>query len=327
MRSLRLLLVPLALVLPLAVGCGHGTPSVPRSAIAVVGDRTIARAEFEALIAQARDSYRSRGRVFPAVGTRAYDELKRLAVRLLVERAQLEQKAPSLGVNIDPAVVDARLRRLKEDTFGGSEERYRARLKEERMTDAGIRAALRAELLSAAVYQAVTADVSVTTQALKRYYEEHIEAYSTPATRLVRHILVRTKAAALRAYEGLRAGASFAGLARRYSRDASTREHGGLLTLVAGQTAPALDRVAFSLATGALSRPFRTSFGWELVRAAATVHHGKTKQFADVREAIRRKLLERRRGQMFQRWLAEMRAEFAPKTAYAEGFAPAQGTS
>ena len=100
MRPLRLLLAPLALATPLAGGCGHDAPLVPRSAIAVVGDRTITRTEFEALIAQARDSYRNRKQAFPAENTRAYGNLKSLAVRLLVERAQLEQKAPGLGVDI-----------------------------------------------------------------------------------------------------------------------------------------------------------------------------------------------------------------------------------
>ena len=38
MRSLRLLLAPLALVSPLAAGCGSDAPSVPPSAIAVVGE-------------------------------------------------------------------------------------------------------------------------------------------------------------------------------------------------------------------------------------------------------------------------------------------------
>ncbi len=323
MRSLRLLLAPLLLASPLAAGCGHDARSVPRSAIAVVGDRTITRAEFESLIAQARSSYRSRKRAFPAEGTRAYGDLKKAAVRLLVERAQIEQKARGLGVEIDDRAVGARLLRLKQDAFGGSEERYRARLREEGMTDADVRSAVRAELLSAAVYEAVTADVAVTTQAAKRYYEAHVDAYSTPPSRVVRHILVATEADAGRVYAELQAGGSFSALARRSSRDSRTRAHGGLLTIVGGRTAPALDRVAFSLATGAVSRPFHTPAGWELVQAVAAAHPRRTTPFAAVRDAIRHKLLVQDRDRTFRRWLASIRAEFAPKTAYADGFAPA----
>ena len=112
MRSARLLLVPLALVSPLAAGCGHDAPSLPRSAVAVVGDRTITRAQYEALMTQARQSYAAQKRSFPKAGTRAYESLKASAVRLLVEQAALEQKAPGLGVTIDGAQVEARRRML-----------------------------------------------------------------------------------------------------------------------------------------------------------------------------------------------------------------------
>lgn len=322
MRSLRLLLAPLAFASPLAAGCGHDAPSVPKAAIAVVGDRTIARSQFDALITQARQSYLARGRPFPAAGTRAYEDLKRLAVRLLVEQAELEQEAPGLGVQVDEAQVAARLQRLKEDSFGGSEERYRARLQAARMTDEQVRSALEAQLLADAVQQAVTADVAVGTQAVERYYEDHVGSYSTPPSRTVRHIVVRTKAAAAKVYASARSGVSFAALARRFSRDPMTRDRGGRLTLVEGRTAADLDRVAFSLATGTVSHPFQTRFGWELVEAVSPVRPRRAMPFESVREGIRRQLLTQQRARIFQSWLAKVRAELAPRTVYAAGFAP-----
>jgi len=232
MRPLRFLLAPLALASALAAGCGHDTLSVPKAAIAVVGDRTITRAQFDELMSQARQSYAGRGRPFPAAGTRAYAELKAIAVRLLVERTELEQKAPGLGVTIAGSQVEARRRLLIEDTFGGDDDRYRARLRAERMTDAQVRSALRAQLLSEAVFQAVTADVTVSTVTVQRYYEDHIGDYSTS---------------------------------------------------------------------------------------------GRRTPFASVRESIRRRLLGEKRTRVFDRWLAGVDREFAPRTAYAAGFAPADG--
>jgi len=325
MRLLRLLVAPLVVVSPLAAGCGHDAPSVPVSAIAVVGDQTIARSQFDALIAEARQSYATRGRAFPAVGTDAYENLKRLAVRLLVEQAELDQEAPKLGVEVDDAQVEQRLQQFKEESFGGDEERYRARLKEARMTDEQVRAALRAQLLSAAVEQAVTANVTVGTQAVQQYYETNLADYSTPPTRTVRHILVRTRKTAVAVAAGVRTGASFATLARRFSQDTRTRARGGLLTLVEGRTTAALDRVAFALATGAVSHPFETRFGWELVQAVSPVRPRRTTPFADVRDGIRRKLLAQRRTRVFQDWLATVKSELASRVVYADGFAPNAG--
>lgn len=325
MKSARLLLAPLLFASSFAAGCGQDAPRVPTSAIAVVGDRTIERSRFDALLAQARQSYTAAGRSFPAADTPAYEGLKRLAVRLLVEQAVLEQEAPGLGVQVNETQVQARLQRLKDESFGGSEERYRARLRSAGMTDDQVRAALRAQLLTQAVRQAVAADVVVETAAVKRYYEDHLESYSTPSTRTVRHILVRTRVVAARVYGSVRSGAPFAALARRFSRDPRTRDRGGSLTLVEGRTAPSLDRVAFSLATGSVSKPFRTRFGWELVEAVSPVRPGRTRPFASVRDGIGRRLLAQRRAETFQAWLAKVKADLEPRTAYAAGFAPDNG--
>ena len=232
MRPLCLLLAPLVLTSALAAGCGQDSPSVPKTAIAVVGDSVITRAAFDELMTQARQSYARRGRPFPAAGTTAYARLKAIAVRLLVERAELEQKAPGLGVTIDGSQVEARRKLLIEESFGGDDDRYRARLGEEGMTDAQVRSALRAELLSAAVFQAVTVDVTVSTATAQRYYEDHIGDYSAS---------------------------------------------------------------------------------------------GRTTPFATVRESIRSRLLAAKRTRVFNLWLAGVRNEFASRTAYAEGFAPAAG--
>jgi hypothetical protein len=232
MRRLCLLLAPLVLTSALAAGCGQDSPSVPKTAIAVVGDRVITRAAFDELMTQARQSYARQGRPFPAAGTTAYARLKAIAVRLLVERAELEQKAPGLGVTIEGSQVEARRKLLIEESFGGDDDRYRARLDKEGMTDAQVRSALRAELLSAAVFQAVTVDVTVSTATAQRYYEDHIGDYSAS---------------------------------------------------------------------------------------------GRTTPFATVRESIRSRLLAAKRTRVFNLWLAGVRDEFASRTAYAEGFAPAAG--
>jgi parvulin-like peptidyl-prolyl isomerase len=326
MRSIRLLLAPLALA-SLAASCGgQDSLSVPSSAIAVVGDRTISRSQFTALMAQARQSYAAQGRPFPATGSAAYTELKRLAVSLLVEQAELDQKAPGLGVRIDYAQVEAGIRRLKEESFGGSEQRYRTRLRAAGMTDAQVRSAVRAQLLAEAVRLEVTADVTVKIQAVQQYYERHLGDYTTPRNRVIRHILVRTRAAAERAASRFAAGASFATIAERSSVDSSTREQGGRLRLVEGRTAPDLDRVAFSLGVGRISRPFRTSFGWELVQAVSPTRPRQTRPFAAVRDGIRRHLLTERRARVFKQWLERMRSEFESRTAFAKGFAPTGGS-
>jgi hypothetical protein len=155
----RLLLLPLLVLV--ATACGGGTSSLPRSAIAVVGDRAISRAALDAELARARRAYDARGQAFPARGTPAYKQVKDAAVRLLVDRARLEIEAQRAGVVVPAAEVDARLRRLKQTTFHGDEGSYRAQLRRTGLTEADVRAAIRTELLAAALRGTQTKPPSV----------------------------------------------------------------------------------------------------------------------------------------------------------------------
>ena len=133
------------------VGCGNEA-GIPPSAIAVVGGRErTSRKALAAQIDQARRSYEAAGRPFPAPGTPAYEHLRAITVRLLVERAELDIQADRLGIAITPAQIDARLSRLKHNAFDGKERLYRQRLREQRTTDAEVRAGIRDQLLAAAL--------------------------------------------------------------------------------------------------------------------------------------------------------------------------------
>lgn len=141
--------------LVLVVGCGGKHAAVSATAIAVVGDRSIPRADFEAQMDQARRVFRVQGKPFPAPGTPEYDRLKDTAVRLLVEREQMSIAALRLGIL--PRVtnqVGPALRRFKQTTLGGSEARYRKRLRQTGMTDGDVREAITDQLLVSALKKA-----------------------------------------------------------------------------------------------------------------------------------------------------------------------------
>ena len=96
-----------------------------------------------------------------------------------------------------------------------------------------------------------------------------------PERREVRQILLscrgadacsRARRAIERLYLRLRNGASFAGLAKRYSDFPDAKVTGGKLWVERGQTVPAFDRLAFRLPTHELSRPFETQFGWHILQ-------------------------------------------------------------
>jgi foldase protein PrsA len=329
MRRLLVLLAGLPLVL-LAAGCGGGGSgggSVAKDDAAVVGSDHITRDTLDRRLAQAKCSYELQKRTFPKAGSAEYQAIQQQVLQSLVQRAELAQKAPDLNVSVSDAQVEKQLKQIKKRYFAGSERRYQAELKRQCITDAEVRADVRANVLSDSIYKKVTADAKVSDAEVKAYYDSHQSVYMQPETRVVRHILVKDKKLADKLYAQLQSGADFATLAKKYSQDPGSKAQGGQLTISRGQTVPEFDKKAFSLKTGQTSRPVKTQFGWHIIRADKDATKSKKTPFAQVKQAIRQQLLQQERSGSLQRWLAGVQAEFAKKVKYATGLAPAQTTT
>jgi foldase protein PrsA len=329
MRRLLVLLLGLPLVL-LAAGCGGGGGgggSVGKDDAAVVGSDHITRETLDRRLAQAKCSYDVQKRTFPKAGSSEYQAIQQQILQNLVQRAELAQKAPGLSVSVTDAQVEKRLKQIKKQYFGGSDQRYQAELKRQCVTDTEVRADVRANVLSDSIYKKVTADAKVSDAEVKAYYDSHQSVYTQPETRVVQHILVKDKKLADKLYAQLQGGADFATLAKKYSQDPGSKAQGGQLTISRGQTVPEFDKVAFSLKTGQTSEPVKTQFGWHIIRAEKDATKSKKTPFAQVKQPIRQQLLQQERSTSLQKWLAGVQAEFAKKVKYATGLAPPQTTT
>ena len=122
---------------------------------------------------------------------------------------------------------------------------------------------------------------------------------------------VKDKALADKIYAELKAGADFATLAKKYSTDPGSKSQGGQLTITRGQTVPTFDKTAFALATGSLSKPINTQFGWHIIHADKAAKPRQSTPFAQVKESIRQKLLQDKRNGTLQKWLDAMKKEYA----------------
>jgi foldase protein PrsA len=330
MRRLSLLLLGVPLVL-FAAACGGGGSSsggdVPKEDVAVVGDEHISREALDRRMAQAKCSYDLQKRTFPKAGSPEFQAIQQQILQNLVQRAELAQKAPGLDVTVTDAQVEKQLKQIKKQYFGGSEQRYKAELKRQCVTDAEVRQDVRANVLSDSIYKKVTAGEKVSDAEVKAYYDSHQSVYTQPESRVVRHILVKDKALADKLYSQLKGGADFAALAKKYSQDPGSKAQGGELTISRGQTVPEFDKVAFELKTGEISKPVKTQFGWHIIEAEKDTTKSKKTPFAQVKAAIRQQLLQQEQNGALQKWLTGVQGEFAKKVKYATGLAPPATTS
>jgi parvulin-like peptidyl-prolyl isomerase len=304
-----LLGIPLILFAAACGGGGGGSGSVSKEDVAVVGDEHITRAVLDRRMGQAKCSYDLQKRAFPKAGSAEYQAVQQQILQNLVQRAELAQKAPSLNVTISDAQVEKQLKQIKKQYFGGSEQRYKTELKRQCVTDAEVRQDVRANVLSDSIYKKVTTDAKVSDADVKSYYDSHQSVYTTPETRVVRHILVKDKALADKLEAQLKGGADFAALAKKYSQDPGSKAQGGTLTISRGQTVPEFDKAAFDLKTGEISQPVKTQFGWHIILLEDT----RQAEFPAL-DAVKPQIQERLAQIKLQKFQEELRA--AAKTDY-----------
>ena len=162
---------------------------------------------------------------------------------------------------------------------------------------------------------------------LQRYYELHKTSYGRAATREIRYILVSSKALADTVASRLRSGADFAVLARRYSKDTASAAAAGAITISQGNSIAGLEQAAFALETGAVSRPVKTRYGWNIIEAVGPVHPGKYTPFAKLEGQLRATLLKTKRQTRWTAFLANVKKQFATSVRYQTGYAPTTPSS
>jgi len=345
MNRIIVVLSGVVLVLALAACGGGGAPSVPSDAVAVVGNQTITKAQWDQLIQQTKENYKATNHKFPAAGSVELANLRSNATQFLISASEYEQEAKKLGIKVTDADVQQRLDQIKQQFYasqtGGKkaskeqvEKRYQQALKQQGFTDEEVRNGIKITLFRERVQQKVTNNVTVSDSDVKAYYDKHKSQYETPAqpaSRDVRHILVKSKAKANQLYSQLQRNPSlFPKLAKQYSIDTSSAQAGGELPggAVKGRLVKPFEDVAFSLKTHQISKPVHSQFGWHIIQAMGPVRPprpAKPTPYDQVKEAIRQTLLQNKRNQETQTWEQKMIKNYCKTIGYQSGYAPAPG--
>ncbi len=115
-----------------------------------------------------------------------------------------------------------------------------------------------------------------TDQELQQYYDQHQADYKMDERASIKIAMLekrtteedwqQTKAKLQTIYDSIKAGADFAEMAKSYSEDGSASKGGDLGWFAQGAMVPEFDKVAFSLKDGEVSEPFRSQFGWHIIK-------------------------------------------------------------
>ncbi len=131
---------------------------------------------------------------------------------------------------------------------------------------------------------------AVTATQISNYYTAHQTQFGTPETRDIRIVRTNSAAAANTAKAALAKGQSWTAVAKKYSVDAATKGHGGLLSGVTpGQEEHALDQAAFAASINKLQGPLHGTFGYyifEVVKIKPATHQTLAQASATIKQLL-----------------------------------------
>ena len=158
-------------------------------------------------------------------------------------------------------------------------------------------------------------DRRLTDERLRERYDEMVKGMPAEDEVRARHILVETEAEAKKLITKIKAGASFADLAKASSKDPASQGGGDLGYFTHSGVVPEFADAAFAMQKGGLSdKPVRTKFGWHVIQVEDR-RPVQAPAFEDIADQIRGDLAGQTRGEV----LGDLRKSVSIQVFNADG--------
>jgi parvulin-like peptidyl-prolyl isomerase len=345
--NLRLLLPVVFVAVLAAAGCGGGSKSTTTTTgsatsgagttttsasaagdVAVVAGQHITVALLDELMSEAKTNFKLQGKAFPKPGTSDYTTIQGEAIVTLIQQAETQAEAGKLGIAVTTTDVDKQLDAIKKSCCGGSEAQYQKALAQQGLTDKEVRDNARAQLYGQRLAAKLTKGLTVTPDAIAKYYAAHQSAFRTQPSRAVRYILLgKNKADLATTLLAQLEGAprsTWCTLAKKYSQDPSSSGKCGEASFTKGQTVPEFDKVLFSLPTNKAAKVNSSQYGWFVLEPTANASAVKTTPLAKATAKIKATILTTKKQAVITAWTTKTQKAYC-KTGvitYSNGYKP-----
>jgi foldase protein PrsA len=271
-------LAPVLVVLALA---GSGCARTFSAGAAVVNGVAISKAQVNAAVKEQGQSQAPGG---GSTVDQQRQALSQLIAGELIRQAALKRKIAPSATQVQDQLQQIRSQFPDAATF-------EARLKENGLTEASLRRNIETVMTRQALVEALAAPITI--EQISQVYNAQKDTYRQVSTK---HILIavdqkrtdaQAKALANDILLKLKAGASFAALAKKYSADPSSKDKGGAIGYIAlASLDPAYAEAAQEAKIGALTGPVRSQFGWHVIVTLGK----KTQPLSQVKDQLREQL-------------------------------------
>ena len=235
-----------------------------------------------------------------------------------VDELLLLQRGRELGYHLTDEKFKGVLDNIKKENKIETEEQFQQALKAENMTLAELRTRLEKQMIIQQVQgNEVLGHITVSEAEAKAYYDAHRNEFTTPATVMLREILIPTSAAsedpapkakADAVYEKLKAGESFEKAVADESTAAS-KANGGLIGPInLADLAPALRRIIEPLKAGEITPVVRTQSGYQIFKIE-TLNEATLLPWDQAREDIGNRVANTKQAAEYSRYMQKLRAQ------------------
>lgn len=292
--------------------------ALPDNAVLRVGDTIITEEEFQERV----DVLKALYGLEPPKQDPKRDHFKRAAAKSIAVSLILDRAAQDRNVVVAEMKAREALNKIIEEQLPDGYDGFVQFLKSEGISEHDVLDEVERQLATSRLFQQVTADVDpVTDAAVRQTYQERKKQMIYPERRQLRNIVVSSKAEATDILRQARAGADFAELAAKYSRDASTKSKGGDLgALTADQLAKNYADSAFAANEPSFFGPVKTRYGWN-VGQIVRIEPAKQLAFNEVKGQLQAELDNKRKLDAWRTWLANQIKD--AEVEYAADYLPA----
>ncbi len=235
-----------------------------------------------------------------------------------VDELLLLQRGKELGYHLTEEKLKQVIDNIKKENKIETEEQFQQALKNENMTMAELRARLEKSMIIQEVQgNEVLGHISVTEAEAKAYYEAHKAEFTSPATLMLREILIpvsptaddpTAKAKADALAQQLQGGESFEKAVAEVSTAAS-KANGGLIGPInMTDLAPALRKILEPLKAGQITPVIRTQSGYQIFKVE-TLNEPTLLPWDQAREDIGNRVANTKQAAEYSRYIQKLRAQ------------------
>ncbi|MCM0647657.1 peptidylprolyl isomerase [Clostridium swellfunianum] len=169
--------------------------------------------------------------------------------------------------------------------------------------------AAKKEILTQTAINNILADVKVTDDEVKDYYEANQQYFNSEESVTARHILVDSLDEAQEIKKKIDDGMNFEMAALQYSSCPSKEQGGSLGSFTRGRMVPEFEQAAFELEVGELSEPVQTQFGYHLIKVEEK-NEGTVKPLEEVYPTIQREILNERESFKYMQFTEGLKSKY-----------------